>query len=359
MITTGVKPSALDALSISAFRTVLGITNSLRVFNIVHYGAVGDDLTNNTVAIQAAIDDAAVSGGLVYVPSGIYRTNTLTSYWNVCVFGDGITSKFKSVAAEILIQVNSLAVNIDATMALQHLYLDGANIGTIGFYNSRLSGFVIHDLFIKDFTVTGFKGHGTLVCSFHTCTFWNCGIGAYMEKDFDIADSAPNLIIFKQCSFLLNKTQGFKGTSGLLQSFENCNFGLNGTNGDTQTGAIWFKGASGIINRINVGLSVKDCWFEGNYGWIVNIQEPTANMHQLNVIENSMFILNPNATAEIRMEGTAYQNRLILRSSSLQGAASLILDGANASCVNDNSEVSGTITRLFGAPYYTMDKTLV
>ncbi len=40
------------------------------VFNITHYGAVGDGVTDNTAAIQKSIDAAKMKGGVVFVPSG-------------------------------------------------------------------------------------------------------------------------------------------------------------------------------------------------------------------------------------------------------------------------------------------------
>ena len=43
------------------------------VVNVLDYGAVGDDATSNTAAIQAALN-ALTSGGTMYVPEGIYRS---------------------------------------------------------------------------------------------------------------------------------------------------------------------------------------------------------------------------------------------------------------------------------------------
>ena len=45
--------------------------------NVLDYGAVGDDNTDNTAAIQAAIDSLAGVGGTVYVPAGIYKISLL------------------------------------------------------------------------------------------------------------------------------------------------------------------------------------------------------------------------------------------------------------------------------------------
>ena len=41
--------------------------------NILDFGAVGDGVTDNTAAIQRAID----AGGVVYVPSGVFVTGTI------------------------------------------------------------------------------------------------------------------------------------------------------------------------------------------------------------------------------------------------------------------------------------------
>lgn len=42
-------------------------------FNVCDYGAVGDGLSDDTSAIQSAIDAAGVSGGIVLVPGGQYK----------------------------------------------------------------------------------------------------------------------------------------------------------------------------------------------------------------------------------------------------------------------------------------------
>lgn len=59
------------------------------VYNVKAYGAVGDDATNDTAAVQAAMDAAAsAGGGIAYFPKGTYRVSSIaTSNVNVSLVG--------------------------------------------------------------------------------------------------------------------------------------------------------------------------------------------------------------------------------------------------------------------------------
>lgn len=47
------------------------------MIDITTFGAVGDGKTMNTAAIQAALDEAAKSGSIVYIPAGVFLTGTI------------------------------------------------------------------------------------------------------------------------------------------------------------------------------------------------------------------------------------------------------------------------------------------
>ena len=54
------------------------------IYNITNYGAVADGVTNNSTAIQKAIDECtAAGGGIVLIPSGQYMSGTLRLKSNV------------------------------------------------------------------------------------------------------------------------------------------------------------------------------------------------------------------------------------------------------------------------------------
>jgi len=57
-------------------------------YNVKAYGAVGDGVTDDTTAVQAAIDAAEVSGGIVFFPAGTYKiTSPLTVEFGIILEG--------------------------------------------------------------------------------------------------------------------------------------------------------------------------------------------------------------------------------------------------------------------------------
>ena len=70
--------------------------------NVKEYGAVGDGVTDDTAAIQAALDAAHIAGGgVIFFPEGTYLTDQLSVYSNTILTGTGNGSVLKlSVGAE-------------------------------------------------------------------------------------------------------------------------------------------------------------------------------------------------------------------------------------------------------------------
>lgn len=103
------QPTATDAASASGTSvTATGSTTArlladrfADIINVLDYGAVGDGVTDDTAAIQAAIDAAeSAGGGLIYFPTGIYLIISALAITagseNIFFQGQGISSEIKT-----------------------------------------------------------------------------------------------------------------------------------------------------------------------------------------------------------------------------------------------------------------------
>ena len=62
---------------------------SSNIINVKSFGAVGDGITDDTAAIQAAID-AAPASAAIYFPRGSYQAYAVQVTKHVTIFGDGM-----------------------------------------------------------------------------------------------------------------------------------------------------------------------------------------------------------------------------------------------------------------------------
>lgn len=83
-----VRPAVLSGFSTNGLADPLYIANIAPLANVKNFGAVGDGVTDDTAAIQAAIDAVVVAGlySGVYLPPGVYRITAKLSVLNISGF---------------------------------------------------------------------------------------------------------------------------------------------------------------------------------------------------------------------------------------------------------------------------------
>lgn len=333
------------------------LNNNLNYYNILHYGAVGNDSTDNTTAIQNAINAAAVSGGTVYVPAGIFKTNKLTTYYNVRILGDGEASVLKSIGATVMIEslYNDFTTgNGEPNGGLENIYLFGNSVGTIGYNTRKIYSIRLKNVYISHFT-TGIVFDGSLIGIVRDCLIYNNITGIHAQ--INGATPSPNLVTVDNCRFMSNTTHAINWTDGSMIKLRDCDFELNGTNGNAATGSIYFKNNEASLGHIP-SLLLDGCWFEQNLGTEIYIAESSGSAKNLNVIQNCHMVSTGTEEA-IHLVGTNDENKLILRSSNIQDLNGITADGQYATIINDNSFVGGTITQSNSAKLYNVDITEV
>lgn len=98
-------------------------TKLREMVSVRDYGAVGDGLADDTLAIQNALNDVGASNANLYFPSGVYKTTaalTLSNGDNYWLSGDN---------AKILTTASSLFFNYGASMYLRGMIFEGPTNG--------------------------------------------------------------------------------------------------------------------------------------------------------------------------------------------------------------------------------------
>ena len=117
----------------------LTVTNSSMgpVFNVQYYGATGNGTTDDTTAVQNAINAAnQAGGGVVYFPAGTYLCTTLTFYSYLHLCGAGITAtiiRLKAATNADLLLGDQAVANINLAAAF------GTGSATAGANNWTIS----------------------------------------------------------------------------------------------------------------------------------------------------------------------------------------------------------------------------
>jgi hypothetical protein len=104
--------------------------------SVLDFGAVGDGVTDDTVAVQAAIDSLGALGGAVLVPGNarIYLASSITVKPNVRLFGeidhgiaDYTTQNYYSFGSQLLLNTGA-TINLQRNAALERLLIIRKNL---------------------------------------------------------------------------------------------------------------------------------------------------------------------------------------------------------------------------------------
>lgn len=326
------------------------------VWNVLEYGISGDDSTDNTTALQALIEEVKVKGGVIYFPAGIYMTHTLTIYYNTEIVGDGANSSIiKSISAETLIKSYAYtgwsAPNGSPFGGVNNIRLDGSNIGTIGLLLEMNASLNFHNLFVVNFETYGIELNGALIGSFNNCMFSNNTINLYGHKHpVTLVDA--NLVTFNQCRFYYSPKYSLKWEHGALLRLNACNFEYNGTEGDLTTGSIYYIAHQHGIYYVP-SMHVDGCWWEGNEGVNIMLNESGDSNANIFTVERSYIAHDTGGTNRIgiKITGASRHNKLYMRSTVIQGDVPIVGDGSLVHVTAQGCYWDGTPSWLNGATY--------
>jgi hypothetical protein len=165
------------------------VTSGGPTVSVTAYGATGDGTTDDTTAIQTAINTLS-SGGTVFIPNGTYKLTAALTVANddIVIAGEGYGSKLQLAAGS---NSNVILVNPSADTAtngivrknrviLRDLYVDhnGINQTGTGTFGGAVAApevnhFEAHRVYVTNAKGVGFDTRGASVLKFVGCTVDN------------------------------------------------------------------------------------------------------------------------------------------------------------------------------------------
>lgn len=306
-------------------------------FDVTEYGATGDGTTDDTAAVQATLDAAAVAGGVVWFPAGVYSVGALTGYRNVALYGAGFgLSTLKARAAGTMLTVAADGANVYFLGTIRDIYLDGNFTGTNGIDITGGMYLSMQRVGIVQFTGIGLKLRGVMISELDGCSIaYNVtGIDAGEATLTGIGNIQANLVRITNTVIDNNSSWAVHWVNGSLLVLNSVDMENNGTTGNSATGAVY------LAPEIEgVGFKVAASWFEYNAGAAdIYIDTPTA-AGQYCTIEDSIFVENGNTSYGIYVEGAVRDNNALCRGVQFYGdadTADFYANGAGATIYLDN-----------------------
>lgn len=357
--------------------------------NVKDYGAKGDDLTDDTIAIQSALDAVSNNGGVVKIPSGVYRISRLHNWMNydgftqlivpssscllvkgnnVTIKGDGIGKTILKMMPSDYRELNTLTGSLTTMITLEcavdypntnqeNIIIEGVELnGGRGQWNEVVLG--------KD--VIGGSGN-----------FDNAaGDGTHSGKGINARTAYGNLTNFKliRCKIASTYAEGTYSNKAKDSYVEDCIFDYNRPAGGNLSGSITYKRCvfsraynfsieHAHSNELNY-MKVIDCDFydlDNKTGYHIGSGYNTPNVpgSKLEVINNNFHYQHPEVTDRYCgcVASSGYEtciikgNDMLQKTSEGQGIGHLRLDNMQNIHIIDND------INQDGSPSYWVDNS--
>jgi polygalacturonase len=196
-----------------------------QVANVMAYGAAGDGITDDTTAIQAALQ-AKQAGGIVYFPAGTYRiTQQLFFYSNQTLFFESGATLLQGAAMDNLL-MNASTAEMGGYDATEHVIIRGATFDG-GSYSTNN-------------TLLG-------ICHSRHITIANCRFRNGYGTWHDLEINSSKHVLVDQCWFEGRRRTGSNAELIQIDSFNNT--------------ATWPWGNGKVDGTVSCLVEVKNCFF--------------------------------------------------------------------------------------------------
>jgi|SRR6218665_434540 len=258
--------------------SIMFVTNcaNAQLYDVTAYGAIGDGVTDNTIAIQKAIDECAKTGGKVYFPGGKFLTATVVLKTNVTL------------------HVSANAIILGHTDTKRYPYQDAG----IHFYGEEWAKQAL--IFCKGQQNVGIEGSGTIDGqggSFVVNTIkkpdryrdrpyllWFAGCRNVKVKEINLRNSAFWMQHYLGCEFVTIdgvKIWNHSNKNNDMMDIDGCkNVTISNVIGDSDDDGITIKSTSPLISE---NITITNCVVSSHCNGIKFGTESTGGFRNVTV----------------------------------------------------------------------------
>lgn len=157
------------------------------IVNVKAYGATGDGSTNDTTALQAAIDAAAANNGSVYIPPGEYKHTTLLTITEGCrlIVGAGMENSVLKPTGCSGFQVTSTGC-AGTRFFLRDFGVTGDDSGAHHGIYVHSNSCPLYQVAWDNLRITNMGGSGIYIDDMFSCVFSNIHIDNCGDHAFNM-----------------------------------------------------------------------------------------------------------------------------------------------------------------------------
>ena len=346
-------------------------TKMRETISVKDFGAVGDDVADDTTKIQAAINYANTIGGDVYFPAGIYKiTNGLTinnsgdtsDTFKASMYGDSSSSaRIHGMAGsyDMLTITGGTGAGVESHQVIRGLFFVKEDYVGYCIGGDNLAFLSLEDVSCFNGAYS-FYATDVLSSVFYNCVFRQATIGMRAEyTNF----SYPNALTMVGCVVGNSRDAGIWIVGGTTFNMFGGSVESNGIDGSSATKFGVLLNNSGVQGSVSGNFS--GVYFENNVGtadiWLANSAQPAAasisgcsfaRISSTYYVTNNIYVETSGAgiTQSVSVAGCGFKyfntyvpnsGRKYINSSSTSGGVSTV---AWSGCVFQSATETPTIT---------------
>lgn len=346
-------------------------TKMRETISVKDFGAVGDDVADDTTKIQAAINYANTIGGDVYFPAGIYKiTNGLTinnsgdtsDTFKASMYGDSSSSaRIHGMAGsyDMLTITGGTGAGLESHQVIRGLFFVKEDYVGYCIGGDNLAFLSLEDVSCFNGAYS-FYATDVLSSVFYNCVFRQATIG--MRAEYTNV-SYPNALTMVGCVVGNSRDAGIWIVGGTTFNMFGGSVESNGIDGSSATKFGVLLNNSGVQGSVSGNFS--GVYFENNVGtadiWLANSAQPAAasisgcsfaRISSTYYVTNNIYVETSGAgiTQSVSVAGCGFKyfntyvpnsGRKYINSSSTSGGVSTV---AWSGCVFQSATETPTIT---------------